>query len=174
MPDLTYFIGRPFDSLVKENPRAKKGKWEIHLQDDAIIANKDPQVTVPDAEILAGTSFIRPIYSELDTRLQFGVLDAVAIEIILNPTKYTISDPTFVQEGEIYPQVAPEVSIPADPSEERVAEGPEEGSEMSTEESETQEEGTEEDTEESTEESGDESGDESTEESGGDEEEATT
>src|SRR4029077_13380693 len=107
------------------------------LAEGAVIGNRDPDVQFPDAEVLAGTSFIRPIYSELDTRLQFGVKDAVLAEIILTPTKYTISDPMFTDEGgEIYPQAPPEIVTPPHPSDERVVDGPSDDG--------TQEEGTEE------------------------------
>lgn len=128
IPDLAYFIGRPFKELVKGDYKGHNvTRWEIHLDGTGIIANKDPHVALPDEDLLAGTSFVRPIFSELDTRLQFGVKDAVSYEIILTPTKYTISDPTFLmEEGEIYPQAPPEMQTPEDPSEERVAEGPDE------------------------------------------------
>jgi hypothetical protein len=127
IPDLTYFIGRPFDELTFES--GKRGQWQIHLEGDGIISNKDPNIARPDEDMLAGTTFVRPIYSELDTRLQFGVKDAVSYEIILSPTKYAISDPNFTEEGEIYPQAPPEITIPPDPSDERVADGPEEEAE---------------------------------------------
>ncbi len=162
MVDLAYFIGRPFKELVKGDYKGKNvTRWEIHLDSGGIIANKDAHVALPDEDLLAGTTFIRPIYSELDTRLQFGVKDAVAYEIILNPVKYTISDPTFLmEEGEIYPQVVPEMQTPPDPSDERVAEGPEED-EMEAEEGtqEGTESGDDEGTEEGTE-TGTEGGDE--------------
>lgn len=124
IPDLAYFIGRPFEELTFQ--KGKKGAWAIHLGDGAVISNKDANVARPDEDLLAGTSFIRPVFSELDTRLQFGVADAVSYEIILTPTKYTISDPAFTNEDEIYPQAPPEITTPPDPSDERVAEGPEE------------------------------------------------
>lgn len=148
IPDLTYFIGRPFEKLVKGSYQGSDvTRWEIHLAEGAVIANKDHSVAIPDEDDLAGTVFIRPIYSELDTRLQFGVRDEVAVEITLTPTKYSISDPLFSPQGEIYPQAPPQITTPPDPSGERVAEGPEEESEMETEEKKPDEETTEESTE---------------------------
>jgi hypothetical protein len=125
LPDLTYFIGRPFSALeVDEDSNV----WTIILDGDGRITNKDESKEAPSHEALTGTTFVRPIFSELDTRLQFGVLDTVAYEIVLTPSAYTISDPSFGEEEEIYPQVpvAIEDSLPEDPSADRVVDGPEE------------------------------------------------
>ena len=43
--DLTYFIGRPFQELVKGESKGKGvTRWEIRLDGGGIIANKDPKV----------------------------------------------------------------------------------------------------------------------------------
>jgi hypothetical protein len=130
MADLTYFIGRPFVALYDAEDPEGNLLWGIELEGDGRIENKDPSVEKPEEGALNGTVFIRPIFSELDTRLQFGVLDDIQQELTLTPTLYTISDPTFVQEeeGEIYPQVPFEIldTVPEDPSPDRVADGPEE------------------------------------------------
>ena len=127
MVDLTYFIGRPFVDVVLGQGE-DDGLWSITLDGNSVIANKDVSKPPPDVATLLGTQFIRPIYSELDTRLQFGVKDAVLQEVILPPTLYTISDPDFTSDGEIYPQMVPDplTGVQPDPSDDRVADGPEE------------------------------------------------
>lgn len=127
MVDLTYFIGRPFVDIVPLTG-ADDGLWQITLDGGSVITNRDLAKSIPDRTTLVGTQFIRPIYSELDTRLQFGVKDAVLQEVILSPTLYTISDPTFTSNGEIYPQMTPDplTGVAPDPSDQRVVDGPEE------------------------------------------------
>jgi hypothetical protein len=127
MVDLTYFIGRPFVDVLPLTGE-DDGLWAISLDGGSLITNKDESKPVPDKNTLVGTQFIRPIYSELDTRLQFGVKDAVLQEVILSPTLYTISDPDFTSDGEIYPQMTPDplTGVAPDPSDERVVDGPEE------------------------------------------------
>jgi hypothetical protein len=122
LPDLTNFIGRPFEKVEESGE-----EWTILLGDNARITNKDTSKDVPDEDALKGTTFIRPIFSELDTRMQFGVLDDVVYEVVLNPLLYTISDPTFPTGAEeFFPQVpvAIEDTLPEDPSDDRVADGP--------------------------------------------------
>lgn len=130
MADLTYFTGRPFVKLVE----GKDGQWSIVLDGEGEIVNKDPDKPLPDEETLKGTQFIRPIYSELDTRLQFGVNENVATEVTLTPALYSMIDPAYTPEGEVYPQVPVdyEEEIPLDPSDERVADGPENPNEGET------------------------------------------
>jgi len=127
MVDLTYFIGRPFVDVLTLTGE-DDGLWAITLDGGSLITNKDQSKPAPDKNTLTGTQFIRPIYSELDTRLQFGVKDAVLQEVILSPTLYTISDPDFTSNGEIYPQMVPDplTGVGPDPSVDRVADGPEE------------------------------------------------
>lgn len=123
MADLSYYSGRPFMKLEE----GENGEWTIYLDGDATITNKDPEISLPDEETLKGTQFIRGIYGQTDTRLQFGVNDMVATEVTLNPMLYTINDPVHLPEGEVFPQVPPdyEEEIPPDPSDERVVDGPE-------------------------------------------------
>jgi len=123
MADLTYFNGRPFDSVEE----GEDGEWTIVLQGNGRIVNKDPEKLVPNPDDLTGTQFLRAVYSQAETTLQFGVNDMVATEIVLNPTLYSMSDPNYTPDGEIYPQVAPDYQeeIPPDPSDDRVADGPE-------------------------------------------------
>jgi hypothetical protein len=122
--DLTYFNGRP---VVGVGEGEEEGEWSILLDGDGLITNKDASIEMPEAEGLVGMTFLRTIYSELDTRLQFGVQDRISQEVVLNPMLYTISDPVYTSEGVVYPQVPvnPEDEIPPDPSEDRVADGPE-------------------------------------------------
>jgi len=120
IPDLTYFIGRPFDRL----DQGDAGEWTIVLDGDALITNKDPAVALPDEDSLKGTQFIRPIFSETDTRIQFGTPDAVSYEITLNPMQYTINSPEITGEEPLYPQVPAPDSLPPDPSDDRVPDGP--------------------------------------------------
>lgn len=124
--DLTYFIGRPFVALEVDDEN--EGEWTIVLDGNGRITNKNPTQEMPDVDKLKGSTFIRPIFSELDTRLQFGVLDTVNAEVTLSPTKYTMSDPNLETEEEYYPQVPVELAdtLPPDPSDERVADGPDE------------------------------------------------
>ena len=122
MPDLTYFIGRPYVTLEVSDTGPE---WSIVLDGDSRITNVDENIESPPTEDLIGTQFIRPIFSESETWLQFGTLDEVKTEIALNPLLYTISDPTWDTEEPIYPQVIGEpVTLPPDPSDERVADGP--------------------------------------------------
>jgi len=121
--DLTYFIGRPFVALEE----GENGEWSILLDGEARVTNKDPGRPLPEEDVFKGSQFLRPIYSELDTRLQFGVMDNVVDEIVLTPTMYTMTDPSLTTEEEFYPQVPIELTdtLPPDPSDERVADGPE-------------------------------------------------
>lgn len=123
MADLSYFNGRPFVKLEE----GENGEWTIFLDGDAEIINKDPNKPLPDEAVLKGTQFIRSLFSETETRLQFGVNDMVATEVSLTPALYAINDPVYAPEGEITPQGSevPEDEIPPDPSDERVADGPE-------------------------------------------------
>lgn len=123
MADLTYFNGRPF-TRVEEG---EDGEWTIVLDGDGRIVNKDPERVMPEQGDLAGMQLLRTIYSELDTRLQFGVQENVTSEVVLTPALYTISDPNYTPEGEIFPQAPQtyEEEIPPDPSADRVVDGPE-------------------------------------------------
>src|SRR5215467_3971515 len=114
MPDLTYFIGRPFVRLDMHDDST----WTIWLDGEGQIGNKDATLALPDENALKGSTFIRPIFSADDTRLQFGVLDTVNYEVTLNPMQYTMSDPALQSDVEIYPQVPEEIadSVPPDPS----------------------------------------------------------
>jgi len=125
--DLTYFVGRPFVSVEGGD------EWVIVLDGNARITNYDHRRSAPDPDTLVGTSFILPIFSELDTRLQFGRNNAdtgeveILTEVTLTPALYTISDPNYATT-EVYPQVPQEIAdeLPPDPSADRVADGPEE------------------------------------------------
>lgn len=122
MTDLSYFNGRPFEALEE----GEGGEWTIVLAEGGRIVNKDPERLPPPVEDLAGMQMIRSLFSETETRLQFGVNEMVASEVTLTPTLYTMSDPNYTPEGEIFPQAPPEEDeIPSDPSDERVADGPE-------------------------------------------------
>jgi hypothetical protein len=123
MADLTYFNGRPYERIEE----GEDGEWRIHLDGGGLITNKDPGREMPEHSDLTGTQLLRTIYSELDTRLQFGVQETVATEVVLTPALYTISDPNYTPEGEIFPQAVEvlEDEIPPDPSAERVVDGPE-------------------------------------------------
>lgn len=127
--DLTFFIGRPFVDVITPDNGTADWFWAIRLESGGVIKNKDESLAIPLQDDLNGTVFIRPIFSELDTRLQFGTGDAVQTEIVLTPTKYTVSDPIY-GEGEEYPQVPVEIldTVPPDPSDERVVQGPEQTS----------------------------------------------
>jgi hypothetical protein len=125
--DLSYFTGRTFETLDQGQD---DWDWAINLSGGATIRNKDEDRAAPDVEKLDGMILLRPIFGELDTRLQFGSLETMTSEVILTPTKYTISDPIYAIE-EMYPQVTADVDdmLPEDPSEDRVATGPEEAGE---------------------------------------------
>lgn len=129
MTDLSYFTGRTFEDLTQGS---EPWDWGIVLNGGGVIRNKDGQREAPDvAELtnLRGLTLLRTIFSELETRLQFGQGEEVKEEIVLTPALYTVADPVYAPEGEIYPQVAAPGSLPEDPSRERVATGPGEGGE---------------------------------------------
>jgi hypothetical protein len=110
------------------------------LSEDAVIRNKDEEKTDPP-EAIDGTIFLRPIFSELDTRLQFGNPDSMLWEAVFTPAKYTLSDPLYATE-ETWPQVPVQLEdvLPEDPSAVRVADEPLEGGEIMSDEEKTAEE----------------------------------
>ena len=106
------------------------------------IENKDESIPKPEIE---GLTLVRVMLSETDTRLLFGHPDPESQEVknqeevTLNPIKYSITDPAQWGGKEIEPQrLDPEErefvnhlrrTLPQDPSQERVVDGPEEGEE---------------------------------------------
>lgn len=137
MSDLSYYVGRRFEKI----DQGEEGwNWTVVLEGDARVRNTD-EARSWTQENLEGTIFLRPIFSELDTRMQFGMGENVTAEIVLTPTKYTVADPTYASgEEEIYPQAPPIQEIPPDPSDERVVDQAEGGENMSETQQEPQEE----------------------------------
>ena len=138
-PDLSHYVGRNVKKVVKLKGG---GKWRIRLDGDVIIENKDENLPKPEIE---GLTLVRVMLSEMDTRLLFGHPDPESQEVknqeevTLNPIKYSITDPQQWGGKEIEPQrLDPEErefvnhlrrTLPQDPSQERVVDGPEEGEE---------------------------------------------
>lgn len=133
-PIVDYFIGRPVVGLEKTgNPR---NCWALRLEGDVLIHNKDEDREIPDDLDVAGTSLLRVAYHEDMTRLIVGTVNPQtemierSCEIIFTPSNYTIADPEYSGDDEVYPQHvdAEEDEIlaarPEDPSPERVADGP--------------------------------------------------
>jgi len=119
---IEHFVGRPFKEISQGED---KWDWGIVLEGDAVIRNKNKKRTkAPSAEELEGKVLANVILSEMDTRLMFTDEGGAREEIVLTPTDYTVGTP---QTGEYYPQRPVELQeLPPDPSEERVADGPEE------------------------------------------------
>jgi hypothetical protein len=124
---LDHFIGR---SVVRIHRGKKENRWAIEFDGRITVHNKDKNRTTPSDDI-QGTALLRTIFSETDTKLQFGTSNAdgpvIVEEVILSPAKYTLTG-LQGQDEEYYPQAAEEDDdmLPPDPSPERVAEGPDE------------------------------------------------
>lgn len=122
---LDHYMGRSFDEIIWGEGASD---WAIKLEGGVLIRNKDNRRTLFPTD-LAGKSLMLVTYSELDTVLHFRMGENGPVsEVTLTPTQYTLADPAQYGETEIYPQVTDpeETVIPADPSAERVADGPEE------------------------------------------------
>jgi len=102
--------------------------WTIQLENGMIISNKNEEMEEAPEDV-KGKVLCFVSYSELETRLQFGITtpDGVVEEtwVLLSPTEYTIGG-IEGQTEEYYPQAAPTLvdSLPDDPSGDRVADGP--------------------------------------------------
>src|SRR5262245_48709982 len=121
-PSLDHYIGRRVLGTKK-----KDDLWEISLDGGVTIRNLDP--TKSEEPEIDGLVFAMVMMGELDTRMVFGNPGEYElgnqVEVELNPTKYSISDPRYGEE--IIPQMLDkeeqlmiESLIPKDPSAERV------------------------------------------------------
>jgi hypothetical protein len=129
-PSVDYLYGRQVESVGRNEKAEGDWDWYIKFEGGSIIRNHDKRrKALPK---ITGLVLLAALYSELDTRLVFGHHDQVDgsvtdEEITLTPTAYSISDSRF-PGGPHFPQrLDPEEEslLPADPSGERVAEGPE-------------------------------------------------
>jgi hypothetical protein len=126
-PDLSYYYGR---SVVKVDTR-NAPNWSIQLDGGVRINNQDAELDAPPDSI-KGNALLDSIADENETRLTFGVtrpLDnpLVILEFAMTTDAYTISDPTYKGDDVVTGnnKVENEEHLPADPSPERVASGPE-------------------------------------------------
>jgi hypothetical protein len=114
-PSIDYLIQYPVKSVLHMDEG--EATWAIEFENGAIVANVD-EALAPPPEQIVGLALLTAIYATGDTTLQFGRVDISSgqptitdeIQIRLNPTKYTITDPRF--EGTHYPQAAPEEPMP--------------------------------------------------------------
>lgn len=126
-PQLDHYYGRGVEGVEVVEDGEESG-WSIILSGNVRISNHDEQLVPPDE--LGGLSFLNGIFSELDTRLVFGISGPNAnpdrnVEVRLTPTKYSINDPA-IAGGEHYPQRPPELEPETD---EEAPEGASEASE---------------------------------------------
>lgn len=120
-PKLDYYIGR----LVTDVQVHEEG-WDIVLDGGILITNLDGRRSAPES--LIGLSFVRPILSDIETRIQFGTVRpgreiANAVEVVLTPTQYRISDDRY-EGGPHLPGVDVEVAVVPLEDADRTAEGP--------------------------------------------------
>lgn len=124
-PQLDHYVGRQLVGIVE--PTEADWNWGIRLDGDVIIRNKDHRRT--NLDILreaVGLHFMCVTLGELDTTLQFGTeRSGVIREVSLTPTKYSIAAPGVDEHEPQRADVEEEITLPPDPSPERVADGPE-------------------------------------------------
>jgi hypothetical protein len=115
-PVLDHYVGYPIKAI--DNYGTEEWEWSLVLENGVVIRNYDKRRTAtPDVSLL-GKPLETVMLSELETRIRIDKDN----EIVLTPTKYSISDPaSSVEYGEVFPQVPEELddSLPPDPSEER-------------------------------------------------------
>lgn len=131
MASVDYYYGQIVEGLLMGE---EDWQWAIRLSGGAVIKNWDKRRTIAPALNLRD-GFLLAIFSEDETRLQFGSVNSVTEEITVNnevvftPTQYSISDPVHVPE-ETYPQQPDDqevenLAVAWDAAlQERVADGP--------------------------------------------------
>jgi len=123
---LDHFIGQQVTQVF---PADDASAYTIQMDSGMVITNKDTANGGDPPADIVGKVLCTVIYSETDTRLQFGLTttDGVAEEewVTLSPLLYTIGG-IEGQDQEYYPQNPPEIqaALPPDPSDDRVADGP--------------------------------------------------
>lgn len=124
-----YYIGRRVESVVG-GAAGDSGSpyWTINLEGGAAILGYDENVPMPKAIVGAGLSRVI-LGSHEGTRLLFG-LEIVTID----GTKYAMRDDHYTQGKIVFPQASPYNTAvraaqarPADPSEDRIEQGPDGG-----------------------------------------------
>lgn len=114
-PSLDHYYGRGVEGVEEiEDGATDENEWAIILSGDVRITNYDETLVPPE---LGGLTFLMAVFSELDTRLTFGVAGPNAnpdlnVEVRLTPTLYSIIDPA-IAGGEVYPQRPPEMPVEA-------------------------------------------------------------
>ena len=134
-PDLSHYYGRGVEGVEIIDPTDDPPNYAILLNGNVRIINHDSSLDVPDSETLAGKALLIAIFSELDTRLVFGLpqptnpppqYEQPTTEIRLTPTEYAISDPAYKGGQEHFPQRAPgRPEEPGQPKEQEAVEEPE-------------------------------------------------
>lgn len=119
-PSLDHYTGRPVDSVIQYGD--EDWQWAVRLEGGTLIKNHDKRRTVAPSDVILGTVVGNSIYSELDTRIVFSNGE----EVVFTPTKYSLSDPGFTGDREVFPQdvAAEEAVVIPDPSDRRVVNGP--------------------------------------------------
>ena len=106
-PKLDYYYGRRVEAVGVE---PDVDEWDITLEGGVVLRNHDPQISKPrNFSDLTGTFFLRAMFSEGETRVQFGhsakdrqSMPTIVSEITLNPLEYSIEDPAH--EEAVFPQ----------------------------------------------------------------------
>lgn len=134
-PHPTYYYGRPVVQIHEH--KTNKWEWMIELEGGILFKNQDKKRTKPpDDSVITGESLLTAVdYGAGDptTTLRFGHTNpqsqpVFVADVVMTTGKWTISDPRshLIEEGEHVQDVieAPSETLPPDPSEERVADGP--------------------------------------------------
>lgn len=137
-PHPTYYYGRQVVRVHEH--KTNKWEWSLELEGGIYFKNTDKKRTkAPDDEEISGQALLTAVdYGPDDptTTLRFGNTPPnsppnFVVDVVMTTGKWTISDPreSLVMSGEHVQDVieAPSESLPPDPSEERVEQGPDGG-----------------------------------------------
>jgi len=106
-PDISHYYGREVTGV-----ETNEDHWIITLSGDVKIFHPhDDEAVAPSSE-LGGKILLSAIFSEADTRLRFGYSGPTITgeeEVLMNPTKYGISEPGYENGDIYYPQMPEEL-----------------------------------------------------------------
>lgn len=134
-PRLSYYFGRRVTE-VRDGPEDEAHFWQIVLDPMVLIRNLDEGNAAPPPDIIGTALLTGSVEEGVSTTLQFGYsmppttddpggsVQTVS-EVVFADKKYEIQDPEM-NEDYVVPDdpVVAEDSLPADPSDDRVADGP--------------------------------------------------
>lgn len=124
LASVDHYTGRRVVNVkVNKSPGEDEPYWTIEFEGGAVLHNYESETPVPTA--IKGAALSRTILDGKNkvTRLQFGLE-----EVVLNPMKYAISDPTYTKGKLVFPQKSEanmfDPQTPPDPSADRIKDGP--------------------------------------------------